>query len=103
LENPPTDFRDCGAACAACAENCTDAIKAARRSVQQAPDLVSSQQHLVVNYVSAGQIEEARATLSSLIRIRPNCSLSTIADSLPYIRDQDFSRTLEAFHLLALR
>jgi DNA-binding winged helix-turn-helix (wHTH) protein/tetratricopeptide (TPR) repeat protein len=87
----------------ACAENCTDAIKAARRSIQQAPDLVSSQQHLIVNYVSVGEMEEARVALRSLIRIRPNCSLSTIADSLPYVRHSDFDRTLEAFHLLGLR
>jgi adenylate cyclase len=86
----------------ACAENCTEAIKAARRSVQQAPDLVSSQQHLIVNYVSVGRTEEARAVLKSLIHTRPNCSLSTIADSLPYVRDRDLDRTLGAFHLLGL-
>jgi tetratricopeptide (TPR) repeat protein len=87
----------------ACAENYADAIKAARRSIQQAPDLVSSHQHLIVNYVSVGETEEARAALRSLIRTRPNCSLSTIADSLPYVRDSDFNRTLEAFHFLGLR
>lgn len=86
-----------------CAENSTEAIKAARRSVQQAPDLVSSQQHLIVNYVSAGRMEEARAVLKSLAHTRPNCSLSTIADSLPYVRDRDLDRTLGAFHHLGFR
>lgn len=86
-----------------CAENSTEAIKAARRSVQQAPDLISSQQHLIVNYVSAGRTEEARAVLKSLTHTRPNCSLSTIADSLPYVRDRDIDRTIGAFHHLGLR
>jgi DNA-binding winged helix-turn-helix (wHTH) protein/Tfp pilus assembly protein PilF len=87
----------------ACAEKCADAIKAARRSIRQAPDLVSSQQHLIVNSVSVGEMEQARATLRSLTGIRPNCLLSTIADSLPYVRDSDVNRTLEAFHLLGFR
>jgi DNA-binding winged helix-turn-helix (wHTH) protein/tetratricopeptide (TPR) repeat protein len=86
-----------------CAENSTEAIKAARRSVRQAPDLVSSQQHLIVNYASAGRTKEARAVLKSVIHTRPDCSLSTIADSLPYVRDRDIDRTLGAFHRLGLR
>lgn len=87
----------------ACAENCRDAIKAGRRSMQQAPDLVSSQQHLITNYVSIGRTDEARAVLKSFVRTRPNCSLSTIADALPYVRDRDFDRTLAAFYRLGLR
>jgi DNA-binding winged helix-turn-helix (wHTH) protein len=91
------------AAVYACAENYTDSIKAARLSLQQAPDLVSSQQHLIVNYISVGETERAQAALRSLIRVRPNCSLNTIADSLPYVRDRDLDRTLGAFHRLGLR
>lgn len=86
-----------------CAENSTEAIRAARRSVQQAPDLVSSQQHLVTNYVSIGRTTEARAVLMSLTRAMPNYSLSKITESLPYVRDRDFDRTLGAFHRLGIR
>jgi DNA-binding winged helix-turn-helix (wHTH) protein len=87
----------------ACAENCSGAIETAQRSVEQAPDLVSGRQHLIVSYVAGGRTEEARAALKSLIGIRPNCSLSAIADSLPYVHDRDVNRTLEAFHRLGLR
>jgi DNA-binding winged helix-turn-helix (wHTH) protein/tetratricopeptide (TPR) repeat protein len=87
----------------ACAENCREAIRAGRRSARQAPDLVSTQQHLITNYVSIGQTDEARAALKVFVRTRPNSSLSTIADALPYVRDRDFDRTLSAFYVLGLR
>jgi adenylate cyclase len=86
-----------------CAEMRGDAIKAARRSVQQGPGLVASQRHLVVNYALAGELEEARAAFETLVHLVPNPSLSSIASALPYVRDNDLNRTLDGFRLMGVR
>jgi len=84
-------------------ERCFDAIKAARRSVQQGPDLVGSQRHLVVNCALAREMKEARAAFKTFVEMVPNASLHSIADALPYIRDNHLNRTLDAFRLMGLR
>src|SRR5262245_14054049 len=86
----------------ACAEKCGDAIKAARRSVQQDPGLVSSQRQIVVNCALAGEMEEARAAFKTFVKIVPNASLDSIAGALPYVLDDHLNRALDAFRLMGL-
>src|SRR5262245_20190049 len=86
----------------ACAEKCGDAVKAARRSVQQDPGLVSSQRQIVVNCAVAGEMEEARAAFKTFVQMVPNASLDSIAGALPYIRDSHLNRTLDGFRLMGL-
>lgn len=86
-----------------CAEDHRTAISAARRSVRQSPGLVASQRQLVVNCVLAGEMDEARAAYSDLVRLVPNLSLRSIANALPYIRDRDLNRALEGLRRIGVR
>jgi DNA-binding winged helix-turn-helix (wHTH) protein/tetratricopeptide (TPR) repeat protein len=86
-----------------CAEKHHDAIKAARRSVQQGPGLVASQRQLVVNCALAGEMEEARVAFKTLVHLVPSLSLRSIAGALPHIRANDLNRTLDAFRLMGVR
>ena len=85
-----------------CAESCHDAIRAARRSVQQCPNLVASQRQLIVNLALAGEMDEARRAYDGFLQLMPNPSLETIAGGLPHVRDSDLNRTLDAFRRLGL-
>jgi adenylate cyclase len=84
------------------AERYCDAIVHARRAVRESPGIVTGYRQLVVNCVLAGEMEEARASLGDLLRLVPSASLDSINDALPYIRDSDRSRTLDAFHRLGV-
>jgi adenylate cyclase len=84
------------------AERYCDAIVFARRAVRESPGIVTGYRQLVVNCVLAGEMQEARATLVGLLRLVPGASLESINEALPYIRDNDRSRTLDAFHRLGL-
>jgi len=96
-------FRDSArAGVYACAEKCGDAIKAARRSVQQDPGLVSSQRQIVVNCALAGEMEGARTAFKTFVKIVPNASLDSIAGALPYVLDDHLNRALDAFRLMGL-
>jgi TolB-like protein/Flp pilus assembly protein TadD len=84
------------------AERYCDAIVFARRAVRESPGIVTGYRQLVVNCVLAGEMQEARATLRGLLRLVPGASLESINDALPYIRDNDRSRTLDAFRRIGL-
>jgi hypothetical protein len=86
----------------ACAERYADAIKAARASVRAGPGLVASERNLVVNCVLNGELDEARAALRTFSQIVPNATLDSIAGAVPYVRDGDLNRTLDAFRLVGL-
>ena len=80
-----------------------DGIAAARHSVSQSPGHIASQRRLVVSSALAREIDEARAALKTFLALVPNASLSLIADSLAYMRDNDVTRTLDAFHLMGVK
>ena len=86
----------------ACAEKYDNAINAARASVRQGPGLVASQRNLVVNCALAGEMNDARTALRTFFEIVPNATLRSIGDAMPYVRDSDLNRTLDAFALMGL-
>jgi tetratricopeptide (TPR) repeat protein len=79
-----------------------DASVFARNSVRESPGIVTSHRHLVVNYALVGAIQEARSALEDLLHLVPGISLQLIDEALPYLREQDRSRFLEAFHRLGI-
>jgi TolB-like protein/DNA-binding SARP family transcriptional activator/Flp pilus assembly protein TadD len=84
------------------AERYRDASAFARRSVLQSPGIVTSHRQLVVNSALAGDIQEAKAALKPLLLLVPGSSLSSINEALPYVRDKDRSRFLDAFSLVGV-
>jgi len=74
----------------------------ARRSVRESPGIVTSHRQLVVNCALAGEIPQARAALRTLLRLVPGTSLASINEALPYGRDKDRSRFLDAFSRMGL-
>jgi TolB-like protein len=84
------------------AERYRDASVFARRSVLQSPGIVTSHRQLVVNCALAGDIQEAKAALKPLLRLVPGSSLGSINEALPYVRDKDRSRFLDAFYLVGV-
>jgi TolB-like protein/DNA-binding SARP family transcriptional activator/Flp pilus assembly protein TadD len=84
------------------AERYRDASAFARRSVLQSPGIVTSHRQLVVNSALAGEIQKAKAALKPLLLLVPGSSLSSINEALPYVRDKDRSRFLDAFFLVGV-
>jgi hypothetical protein len=84
------------------AERNEDAKMFARRSVVESPGIVTSQRHLVVSCALAGNAREARAALEMLLRLVPGSSLQSIDEALPFVRERDRIRFLEAFSALGL-
>jgi len=84
------------------AERHRDASVFARRSVEESPGIVTSHRQLIVNRTLAGEIEEAKAALKALLRLVPGTSLRSINEALPYVRDKDRTRFLDAFHRLGV-
>src|SRR5216683_2459232 len=74
----------------------------ARRSVRESPGIVTSHRQLVVNCALAGELPLARAALRTLLRLVPGTSLASINEALPYGRDKDRSRFLDAFSRMGL-
>ncbi len=74
----------------------------ARRSVRESPGIVTSHRQLVVNSMLAGEGREAKAALDVLLRLVPGTSLGKISEALPYSRDSDRSRFLDAFARVGL-
>jgi adenylate cyclase len=69
----------------------------ALRSVRESPGIVTSHRQLVVNRALAGEPREAKAALDVLLRLVPGTSLKSISEALPYNRDSDRIRFLDAF------
>jgi DNA-binding SARP family transcriptional activator len=74
----------------------------ARNSVRQSPGIVTSHRHVVVNFALSGAIGEAKTALDDLLRLVPGTSLRAIDEALPYVREQDRSRFLDAFHSVGI-
>ena len=74
----------------------------ARRSVRESPGIVTSHRQLVVNCALAGEIPQAKAALRTLLRLVPGSSLASINEALPYGRDKDRKRFLDAFSRMGL-
>jgi TolB-like protein/DNA-binding SARP family transcriptional activator len=74
----------------------------ARRSVRESPGIVTSHRQLVVNCALAGEIPQARAAFRTLLRLVPGTSLASINEALPYGRERDRSRFLDAFSRMGL-
>jgi adenylate cyclase len=74
----------------------------ARRSVRESPGIVTSHRQLVVNCALAGEIQQARAAFRTLLRLVPGTSLASINEALPYGRERDRSRFLDAFSRMGL-
>jgi DNA-binding SARP family transcriptional activator/TolB-like protein len=85
------------------AERHRDAMIAARRSVQEYPGPICTQRQLVVNSVLAGETQEARAAFATFKGLAPDLSLNSVAATLPYIRDKDLNKVMDAFRLIGLR
>jgi adenylate cyclase len=79
-----------------------EASLCARNSVRESPGIVTSQRHVVVNCALAGAIEEARKALEGLLRLVPETSLQSIDEALPYVREQDRIRFLDAFYSVGI-
>jgi hypothetical protein len=56
----------------------------------------------VVNRALAGEPREAKAALDILLRLVPGTSLKSISEALPYNRDNDRIRFLDAFSQVGL-
>ena len=84
------------------AERYREASFFARRSVRKSPGIVTSHRQLVVNSMLAGEGREAKAALDVLLRLVPGTSLGKISEALPYSRDTDRSRFLDAFSRMGL-
>jgi TolB-like protein len=84
------------------AERYREASFFARRSVRESPGIVTSHRQLVVNSMLAGEEREAKAALEVLLRLVPGTSLGKISEALPYSRDTDRSRFLDAFSRMGL-
>jgi TolB-like protein/DNA-binding SARP family transcriptional activator len=78
------------------------AAACAARSVQQSPGIVTSHRHLVVNHTLAGEAGAAEAALRRLRQLVPGLSLKSISEALPYSREIDQTRFLDAFHRLGV-
>ena len=74
----------------------------ARNSVRESPGIVTSHRHVVVNCALAGAIGEAKTALEELLRLGPGTSLRAIDEALPYVREQDRNRFLDAFHRVGI-
>ena len=79
-----------------------EAVVFARKSVMESPGIVTGYRHLVVNCALIGEIDEARAALSTLKRLQPEISLKWIEEWLPYRSDKDRQKFIEGFRLAGL-
>jgi tetratricopeptide (TPR) repeat protein len=79
-----------------------EANRFARNSVHQSPGIVTSHRHRVVNCALAGAMREARVALDDLLRLVPETSLRSIDEALPYVREQDRGRFLDAFYRVGI-
>ena len=74
----------------------------ARQSVRDSPGIVTSHRHIVVNYALAGAMREAKTALENLLLLVPGTSLRSIDEALPYIREHDRTRFLDAFYSVGI-
>jgi protein involved in temperature-dependent protein secretion len=79
-----------------------EAISCARKSILESPGIVTGYRMLVVNYVLAGEIDEARSALEIVKRLQPDVSLKWITDSVLFTRDRDQQDIVEGFRLAGL-
>jgi DNA-binding SARP family transcriptional activator/TolB-like protein/Tfp pilus assembly protein PilF len=84
------------------AERYREASMWARRSVLESPGIVTSHRLVVVNSALAGEADKARRALDALLALVPGTSLEKIDEALPYSRDSDRSRFLDAFSRVGL-
>jgi TolB-like protein/DNA-binding SARP family transcriptional activator/Tfp pilus assembly protein PilF len=75
----------------------------ARRSVEESPGIVTSHRQLIVNSTLAGDIPEAKVALKALLRLVPGTSLRSIDEALPYAREKDRTRFLDAFRRVGVQ
>ena len=64
-----------------------DAVKWARKSVRQRPGYMGAHRILCASLAQAGQIEEAKAAMSTLRQLQPDLSVAWIKKSVPYTSD----------------
>jgi tetratricopeptide (TPR) repeat protein len=79
-----------------------EASVCARNSVRESPGIVTSHRHVVVNCALGGAVPEAPTALKDLSRLVPGMSLRSINEALPYVRDQDRNRFMDAFCSLGI-
>jgi hypothetical protein len=73
------------------------------KSVNDSPGIVTSHRHVVVNDALRGEIAAARAALKRLRQLVPSLSLKSIEEALPYSREADKIRFLDAFYRLGIK
>ncbi len=66
-----------------------EAIASLRKALARAPDFLWTRILLVLVFVEANRMEEARAEVAEALRIDPNCSAKALGDMVPF-RDQTF-------------
>jgi TolB-like protein/Tfp pilus assembly protein PilF len=69
-----------------------EAIKWARQAVQLRPGYLGAHRILCASLAQAGQLEEAKSALNTLLQLHPNLSIAGIRQSVPYT-----AKTIEKF------
>jgi TolB-like protein/cytochrome c-type biogenesis protein CcmH/NrfG len=83
--------------------NYEEAMRLARASIRLRGDYVGGHRLLCAAAAMAGKTNVATAALQELLRAQPNFSLAWIATNMPFKRDADRERYLEAFRRAGLK
>ena len=78
-------------------------MRLASVSIRLRGDHVGGHRGLTISAAMAGKTDVATAALQELLRAQPNFSLGWIAANMPFRRDADRDRYLEAFRLAGLK
>jgi TolB-like protein/class 3 adenylate cyclase len=79
----------------------TEAIKFGRQAVQLRPGILGGHRILCASLAQAGQIEEARAAMSTLRQLHPTMTIAWIKESVPYTTEP-MARFLEGLRKAGL-
>lgn len=82
--------------------NYDEAIRLSREGLRLKADFVGGHRVLTAAAAMSGRGEEARAALAELRRAQPNISLAWLGEHIPFRRDVDRERYLEAFRRAGL-
>ena len=82
--------------------NYEEAMRLASASIRQRGDHVGGHRMLTASAAMAGKADIAAVALQELLRAQPNFSLAWIATNMPFKRDADRERYLEAFRRAGL-
>ena len=79
-----------------------EAIASFRKVLTRAPDFLWARLLLVLIFVEAGRMEEARAEVSEVLRIDPNFSPETLSEMVPFRDKTVMEKMTVALHKAGL-